>query len=181
MGSTSALDAVHGLSTGAKYIAKNGMDLILLLMASRWVQDGFNIGFGCCMMAQDGPKMAPRWPKMAPRCPKTFLIYAQHRLWMLYDGIHMAYDGFIWLKMWPASASEAGKRIPSSPTLYPFTCFLSHANNNSNSSSNSEASERIQMSPSLYPFTCFLSLLYILCLHSIKKNQIYPPHKENLA
>ena len=24
-------------------------------------------------------------------------------------------------------------------------------------------------------------LLYILCLHSIKKNQIYPPHKENLA
>jgi hypothetical protein len=55
MGSTSALDAVHGLSTGAKYIAKNGMDLILLLMASRWVQDGFNIGFG--RRSQDGLKI----------------------------------------------------------------------------------------------------------------------------
>lgn len=46
MGASSALDAVCGLSTGAKYSAKNGMDLILLVMASRWVQDGFNIGFG---------------------------------------------------------------------------------------------------------------------------------------
>ena len=27
----------------------------------------------------------------------------------------------------------------------------------------------------------FCILLYIICLHSIKKNQIYPPHKENLA
>ena len=41
---------------GAKYIAKNGMDLILLLMASRWVQDGFNIGFG--RRSQDGLKIA---------------------------------------------------------------------------------------------------------------------------
>jgi hypothetical protein len=32
---------------------------------------------------------------------------SSHRLWMLYDGIHMAYDGFIWLKMWPTSASDA--------------------------------------------------------------------------
>ena len=30
-----------------------------------------------------------------------------HRLWMLYDGIHLAYDGYIWLKMWPTSASDA--------------------------------------------------------------------------
>ena len=42
--------------TGAKYIAKNGMDLILLLMASRWVKDGFNIGFG--RRSQDGLKIA---------------------------------------------------------------------------------------------------------------------------
>ena len=60
------------------------MDLILLLMASRWVQDGFNIGFGCCTwlidrckihrkkwygfdIALDGFKMGSRW--------------VQHRLW----------------------------------------------------------------------------------------------------
>ena len=51
---------------------------ILLLMASRWVQDGFNIGFGCCTwlidrckihrkkwygfdIALDGFKMGSRW------------------------------------------------------------------------------------------------------------------------
>ena len=40
MGSTSALDAVHGLSTGAKYIEKNGMELILLLMTPSWAYLG---------------------------------------------------------------------------------------------------------------------------------------------
>ena len=72
MGSTSALDAVHGLSTGAKYIAKNGMDLILLLMASRWVQDGFNIGFGCCMMASIWLMMA----SYGSRCELTSALDA---------------------------------------------------------------------------------------------------------
>ena len=72
MGSTSALDAVPGLSTGAKYIAKNGMDLILLLMASRWVQDGFNIGFGCCMMASIWLMMA----SYGSRCELTSALDA---------------------------------------------------------------------------------------------------------
>ena len=72
MGSTSALDAVHGLSTGAKYIEKNGMDLILLLMASRWVQDGFNIGFGCCMMASIWLMMA----SYGSRCELTSALDA---------------------------------------------------------------------------------------------------------
>ena len=41
----------HGLSTCAKYIAKNDMDCILLLLASRCLQDGPR-------WPQDGPKMA---------------------------------------------------------------------------------------------------------------------------
>ena len=59
------------LSASAKYIAKTNIFCILLLLASRWVQDGFNIGFGCCMtgakyIAKNGMDlilllMASRW------------------------------------------------------------------------------------------------------------------------
>ena len=50
----------HGLSTCAKYIAKNDMDCILLLLASRCLQDGPRSPQEGRKMAQDGPKMAPR-------------------------------------------------------------------------------------------------------------------------
>ena len=60
----------HGLSTYAKYIAKNDMDCILLLLASRWVQDGPRWSQDGPKMPQDGPKMAPRWPQDGSRWPK---------------------------------------------------------------------------------------------------------------
>ena len=61
-----------------------------------------NIGFGCCMMASICCMMASICPMMAIIClmmrsygSRYFLvlIYDQHRLWMLYDGIYMAYEG----------------------------------------------------------------------------------------
>ena len=51
---------------------KNGMDLILLCMASRWVQDGFNIGFGCCMLASIWLMMA----SYGSRCELTSALDA---------------------------------------------------------------------------------------------------------
>ena len=73
-----ALSSCYVLSTSAIRIVKRNIFCILLLMASRWVQDGFNIGFGCCTwlidrckihrkkwygfdIALDGFKMGSRW------------------------------------------------------------------------------------------------------------------------
>ena len=89
-----------------KYIVKTNIFCILLLMASRWVQDGFNIGFGCCTwlidrckihrkkwygfdIALDGFKMGSRW--------------VQHRLWKK-------------VSRWPQDSS--GVRIGPSPRLF---------------------------------------------------------------
>ena len=57
-------------------------------------------------MAQDGPKMAPRWPKMAPRWPKM----ASDGRRKAQDGPKMAHDGPRKALLGPSWESKLGSQ-----------------------------------------------------------------------